>query len=146
MSRVDFYVLPENTNTDRFACIMIGKAWSKGNQIYVHTTSMAEAAQIDDLLWIFRDISFIPHAVMEEDGQVESPIVIGCQDTSPEGKQVMVNLTSAVPSFAMAFTRIIEFVAGDQARRQQARMRYRHYRDLGCDIHNHSIDATHELT
>ena len=77
MSRVDFYVLPENTNTYRFACIMIGKAWSKGNQVYVHTTSMAEATQIDDLLWIFRDISFIPHAVMEEDRQVESPIVIG---------------------------------------------------------------------
>jgi DNA polymerase-3 subunit chi len=146
MSRVDFYVLPENSNMDRFACTMIGKAWSKGNQVYVHTASMAEAAQIDDLLWIFRDISFIPHTVIEGDGQVESPVIIGCQDTSPEGKQVMVNLTSAVPSFALDFTRVIEFVAGDQTRRQQARVRYRHYRDLGCDIKNHSIETTHELT
>ncbi len=79
MPRIDFYVLPENANTERFACAMIGKAWSKGNQVYVHSASRTDAIRFDDLLWIFNDISFLPHALLEEDGQDEAPIVIGWQ-------------------------------------------------------------------
>jgi DNA polymerase-3 subunit chi len=146
MPRIDFYVLPENANMERFACAMIGKAWSKGNQVYVHSASRTDAIRFDDLLWIFNDISFLPHALLEEDGQDEAPIVIGWQDAIPEDKQVMLNLSPGVPDFARDFARIIEIVAGDQAKRQQARERYRHYRDLDFELHDHTIDSVHEFT
>ena len=145
MPQVDFYVLTDNnTSPERFACKLINKAWTQGNQIYVHTASRTEAERFDDLLWTFRDSSFLPHSLAAEDGQNENPIVIGWKDTHPQGKQVMLSLTPAVPAFATEFARIIEIVAGDQARRQQARERYRHYRVLGCDMHQHSIDSVHD--
>ena len=144
LPRVDFYVLPENKKPERFACALVGKAWTRDHQVYVHTASSADAARMDDLLWTFRDSSFLPHAIMTETGDEDPPIVIGWQDKHPRGKQVMLNLAPAVPSFATDFERIIEIVAGSEEDKRQARGRYRHYRDLGCDLHNHSIDEVHD--
>lgn len=144
MPRVDFYVLPENTKPERLACTLVGKAWTSACQVYVHTASSTEAARMDDLLWTFQDSSFLPHAIMTDTGPDTTPIVIGWQDKHPQGKQIMLNLAPEVPPFAADFERIIEIVAGADDERRQARMRYRHYRDLGCDLHNHTVDEIHD--
>ena len=77
MSRVDFYILPEGTGTDRFACTMAKKAWSAGNRVHIHTQSEENARSMDDLLWTFRDISFIPHEIYDGSVNEETPVTIG---------------------------------------------------------------------
>lgn len=144
MPRVDFYVLPENSPQERFACFMTHKAWQQGNTIYIHTVSRELAETLDDLLWTFKDISFIPHEIMGKKPVCNEPVIIGWQDKPPEQYQVMINLTQDVPTCAEMFARIIEIVAGNNTDRQQARNRYRDYRDRGYELHNHTMNSDYD--
>ena len=77
MSRVDFYLLSSESGIDKFACIMASKAWTAGNNVYIHTDSEDTTKKLDDMLWTFRDISFIPHEIYNGNENIESPVTIG---------------------------------------------------------------------
>jgi DNA polymerase-3 subunit chi len=144
MSRVDFYILPDGSNSDRFACAIATKAWTNGNRVHIHTTSAASATTFDDLLWIYKDISFVPHEIFDGNAHEETPVTIGYDDHYPEPSQVMINLGADVPGFASRFERVIEIVGGNESMKQLARERYRQYKQADYEIHNHKIDSLTE--
>lgn len=61
--RVDFYVLagPKPAARLRFACRLAEKAYRLDHRVHLQTGSAAEAEQLDELLWTFRQGSFVPH-------------------------------------------------------------------------------------
>lgn len=144
MSRVDFYILPDGSGTDRFACSIAAKAWSQGNRVHIHMSSEQMANQMDDLLWTFRDISFIPHKIFERTIQDETPVTIGYGSDYPEQTQVIINLDNEVPAFISNFDRIVEIVGGNENNKQLARQRYKQYRDDNYEIHDHHLDTVNE--
>ncbi|MGH8120476.1 MAG: DNA polymerase III subunit chi [Gammaproteobacteria bacterium] len=146
MPRVDFYVLPENSSAERFACTIANKAWQQGHTVYFETASREAAGVMDDLLWTFNDISFLPHVVAEDGGTPAERVVIGWQKRPPENYEVLINLTAEIPAAAEGFARIVEIVAGDQRQRDQARNRYRGYREQGYELHNHMLKSDHDHT
>lgn len=141
VSRVDFYVLPSGLSAERFACAMAAKARRKGLQIYVHTASKPDALNLDDLLWTFKDISFLPHRLHDAGEDDGSSVTVGWDGRLPEPAQVLINLTRGIPEFAASFERIIEAVVPETPLREQARERYRRYRELGFELHSHEIDS-----
>jgi len=141
MSRVDFYILPDGTGTDRFACTMAAKTWSLGNRVHIHTTSEEMAGVLDNLLWTFRDISFIPHEIYNGINNEETPVTIGFGNSFPEQSQVMINLDYKIPQFAFNFDRIVEIVGGNDTNKQHARRRYRQYKDENYETYDHKIDT-----
>ncbi len=144
MPRVDFYILPANSTQQRFACLMANKAWQQGHSIYLHVASRDQAAMMDDLLWTFRDISFLPHA-MADDGQRDAvPVHIGWQEDHIGQQDVFINLSPSIPTAVERFARIVEIVSGNEPERNQARQRYRDYRERGYELHNHTIDTDNE--
>ncbi len=146
MPRVDFYVLPENSRQERFACLMTHKVWSKNIPIFINTASQEMAESFDNLLWTYHDISFIPHEILNFNDTPGSPVTIGWQGNSPEQNDVLLNLAPDIPTNVDRFARIIEIVAGDGSMRQQARNKYREYRERGYDLHNHSIESDYDHT
>jgi len=138
MAQVDFYILPENGNQKYFACALIQKAWKQGNNIFVNTRSESEAAAFDDLLWTFKDNSFLPHCLAAKNNTENSPIVIGHDNQAnsqiPDHTTIMLNLTDQMP-------RDTNNVAGSENERQQARKRYAEYRDQGHELNNHKIES-----
>ena len=140
MSRVDFYILPDGSGVERFACSIASKAWSQGNQVHIHAASEQNANLIDDLLWTFRDISFIPHEVLYGPTNDESAVTIGFGSDYPEKSQVIINLDNHIPDFISSFDRIVEIVGGSENNKQLARQRYRQYRNGDFEIHDHKID------
>ncbi len=145
MAQVDFYILPENGNQKYFACALIQKAWKQGNNIFVNTRSESEAVAFDDLLWTFKDISFLPHCLAANNNTGNSPIVIGEDNQTnsqiPDHTTVMLNLTDQIPRDTNKLKRILEIVAGSESERQQARKRYAEYRDQGHELNNHKIES-----
>jgi DNA polymerase-3 subunit chi len=145
MAQVDFYILPENGNQKYFACALIQKAWKQGNNIFVNTRSESEAAAFDDLLWTFKDISFLPHCLAANNNTENSPIVIGDDNQTngqiPDHTTIMLNLTDQMPQDTNKLKRILEIVAGSESERQQARKRYAEYRDQGHELNNHKIES-----
>lgn len=146
MSRVDFYILPEGSNPNRFACSITSKALQNGNQVYIHTRDREDAVLLDNLLWTFNDISFIPHHLAGQPQQYEAPVYIGWNGNLMDNCQVLINLSDTIPEFAGKFERIIEIVAGNDQQRSLARGRYRDYRDRNYELHDHKIEGDYEHT
>lgn len=143
--QVDFYVLksPAGTERQRTACRLAEKAWQRGHRVFIHTDSVEAAKHIDDMLWSYRQDSFVPHAMLRDRLEVEEserePVLVGDGAVEPSDIDVLINLAEAVPSFAARSTRVAEIVAGDDSSRRSGRTRYRHYRDQGVEIQQHDL-------
>ena len=144
MTRVDFYILPPNVLQDRFVCTIADKAWQNGNNVYIHTGNSESATLLDNLLWTFNDISFLPHGLYEKNDLGNNPVLIGWNDQLPEQCQVMINLTEDIPATADQISSIIEIVTTDSKDRQFARNRYRNYRDRGFELHDHKMEDDYD--
>lgn len=144
MTRADFYIVPEPAVPYRFVCQLTERVRTEGYDMYIHTASREEAVTIDDLLWTFRDISFLPHAVIDSADAVEDcPVIIGWEGEAPLARRVLINLSGAAPDNPDAYERIIEIVASEPEGRRQARLRYKDYRARGLELHSHNIESGH---
>ena len=68
MPEASFYILPSRSLSERylFACKLIEKAYRSGQFCYVYTDSDRQSEQLDNQLWTFRENSFIPHQIYED--------------------------------------------------------------------------------
>lgn len=152
MTRVDFYILPENSAEARlrFACRLADKAMQQRLRVFLLAASEAEAVKLDELLWTFSQNSFIPHRLAWHSARepATEPVVIGCEERNePEAAakpvethwDVMINLTSEVPESFGRYERLAELVDADPARREHGRARYRYYRDRGYELKTHQL-------
>ena len=140
MPQVDFYILSERHSSERFLCQLTSKIWQQGHKVYIHTNHQEQAQQLNERLWTFSDISFLPHALSEPDGNPDTPITIGWNDAVSEDQDVLINLNKIVPGFAEGFSRIVEIVASDEATKQNARTHFREYRQRGYELESHNIE------
>lgn len=143
MSRVDFYVLSHEGGDARFriACRLAEKAVELGNRVYIQTASPADAQRLDDLLWMFNDRSFLPHEISSGTEASHSRVMILLGDaTAPPGhRQLLINLTNAVPAELDSYERIAEIVDVDPDSKRQSRERYKAYREHGCELDSHNL-------
>lgn len=144
MPRIDFYLLASGDLYSRrtTACKLIEKAWRQGHKIYLHTSSEEETRTLDDLLWTFRQGSFVPHEPAgTADSGDETPVLIG-HGAAPESMaDVLVNLAPEVPAGFERFERVAEFVDQDEAVKLAGRGRYKAYKDAGYTPETHKLDS-----
>lgn len=142
--RVDFYVLSAADAADRlrFACRLTEKAYLLQHRVHLHTDSPAAAERLDELLWTFRQGSFVPHELAVNNPATTSPVTIGCGNDAPPAADLLINLASEVPDFASSYARIAEVVDDTQDERARGRARFRHYRQLGYQPATHDIGST----
>jgi DNA polymerase-3 subunit chi len=140
MTHIGFYLL-QKESPEHIACRLIDKAYRQGLGIYVHVADPATVTELDELLWTFRQGSFVPHvALAQEDGV--SPVRVGC-DAEPPARlsDVLVNLSDQIPLFFSRFERVVEIVGVSEAQRASGRERYRFYRDRGYALQTHTLAA-----
>lgn len=142
MARVDFYILSSQGTQQRhsFACRLAEKAYRLNNSVHIHAATPADAKRIDELLWTFRDGSFVPHDLVNSDvSDRESPVTIGSDDTSVAPRDLLINLCDEVPPFAGSFPRVAELVSSDDDCKRQSRKRFAEYRDNGHTLETHNV-------
>lgn len=142
MARVDFYVLERADEQARltFACRLAEKAYRLNHSVYLHTPNRAEAERLDQLLWTFRDGSFVPHALVgDAEDTADSPIMIGNASDGVEPRDLLINLDDNIPGFAADFPRVAEVVTKDEDCRRLSRKRFVEYRDNGHTLQTHNI-------
>lgn len=121
------------------ACRVVETAWRRGRKVYVHTASPGEARQLDELLWTFRQDSFLPHGLSGEPGSDSLPVTIGSGEPPPDALDVVLNLSGEIPGFVDRSRRVAEVVAADEDARTAARARYRDYRERGFPLKTHDV-------
>ncbi|MDE1460634.1 DNA polymerase III subunit chi [Spartinivicinus poritis] len=141
MTRIDFYILPDQQPAARqqFCCRLTEKAIKHAKSVYIHTNGHEEAEMLDELLWSFREDSFIPHQLVAKHDETPCPVKIGWQLPPLSSTSLLINLTDTVPSFVDQFERVAEIVAGDGISRKTARQNFKSYRDKGYSLHSHNI-------
>ena len=144
MTRVDFYLTKTGQQKQILvtACRLAEKAFSRGHHVFIHTDDTEKANQLDDLLWTFRQGSFIPHTLLQDNTVPDdaSKVLIGCQHNPETEHDVMINLASSIPEFFSRFERVAEIVSGDPSQRDIARDRFRYYRDRGYELDTHELN------
>ena len=142
MTRIDFYVLPEGSENGPAltAAQLCEKAVADGKKVHVHAPDEALTAEMDKLLWTFRQGSFIAH---ERQGTALSEplpsVLIGNSEPPATHHDVLVNFDMAVPVFFSRFERVVEIVHGDTATRAKSRERFKFYRDRGYTLETHKL-------
>lgn len=139
MTQVDFYVLPDATPRGRtlFVCRLAEKVFGLGQRSFVHLASADEARELDELMWTFRDRSFLPHALVDS-GNGE-PVLLGCGQEPATDCHLLINLAPEVPAFFSRFERVAEVVDADPQIRAQGRERFRFYKDRGYPLETHAL-------
>jgi DNA polymerase-3 subunit chi len=140
-TRVDFYILDavEPASRLNFACRLTEKAYGLNNRVYAHTATPGDAKRLDEMLWTFRQGSFVPHQLLTDAGKGRAPISIGTNAKSEDNGDLLINLTEAIPEFAKGFKRVAEIISGDEQSRQIGRERFKSYRELGIEPEIHQI-------
>ena len=142
--QVDFYVRPEASPDalETFACRLVETVWRRGHRVLLLAASEAAARRLDDLLWTFRDESFVPHRRVGAGDPtatepVGEPVVVSTPGAWSGGLDVLVNLTPSVPEEAERAARIVEIVPAGDGARAAGRERYRDYRSRGFELRTH---------
>lgn len=145
MTRIDFYILEaEHGDREQFACRIAEKAYRLGHGVYIHTGDAQQAERLDELLWTFKQNSFIPHGIDGQSPDPEAAVLIGHDgdtETSSHarGREVLINLDQEIPLFFSSFQRVAEVIDQRPEHKQQGRARYKFYRDRGYPLDTHNI-------
>ncbi len=139
--RVDFYLLKDEQPEAPWlvACRLLEKAYYKGHQVFAFCKNQQDAEKLDELLWTFKEESFVPHNLQGEGPEPPPPIQIGF-GAEPRGfHDILLNMTAEIPAFHGRFKRIIEIVSNNESTREVSRQHYRDYRAKGYQLETHDI-------
>jgi DNA polymerase-3 subunit chi len=137
MTRVDFYF--HAADRLQVACRLAGKAAAQGTRLLIYTPEPETRQRIDRLLWTWPATGFVPHCAAGDPLAPETPVLLdGGTDAAPDC-DIVLNLGADAPPGFERFERLLEIVGRDDAERQQARGRYRFYRERGYRIADHDL-------
>jgi DNA polymerase-3 subunit chi len=137
---IDFFLAGESSGqgTDLLACRVIEKAWKSGNRVLVVTRDESHCAALDDLLWVFSQSSFVPHATVRDD-----PVAPVCiDDRIPDQArdfQVVVSIHPEPMPKTFHHLRIADIIGASEAEKRAGRKRFRFYRECGIEPRTHRI-------
>lgn len=117
-------------------CEKAAQLHEAGRRVYVRAPSRAEAQGLDDLLWTFREDSFVPHSLWLGEAPLPDPVAVGWLDGNPNGSDVLLlggNVEGgALLAAVEGFDEVVDFIPEtDPAGTQAARDRYRALREAG---------------
>lgn len=136
MTNIDFYILAEQQDDERylFACRLAEKAFNSRCQVHIHCQDQSQAQMIDKLLWEFRQSSFIPHSLLENDKQ--APVTLGYGQQLGEHFDVLINLADDVPQHFARYQRVLEVVIQQDQVLNMTREHYKFYKERGYPMSN----------
>ncbi len=140
--RIDFYKLnsQNRTRVNRFCCQLADKVVKTGKPVFVRTGNEAESRLLDDIMWIFSDSSFLPHAIQGCAEDTDAPVIIG-HSTSASTGYLLINLSDEIPEDALNYERVAEIISDTPDNLQAGRARYSAYKRNAYPLHYHEITS-----
>lgn len=144
MTRIDFYVLATADAATRLEliCKLSEKAIGRSEKVLIHSHSEAELEQLDELLWSFRPVSFIPHKILPAGyltSSADNESVHLSSEAPAADRTLLINLAQEVPPFFSRFERTLEVINDEPEIRASGRDRYRYYQQRGYPLQHHKM-------
>jgi len=137
VTSIDFYF----NASDRLevACRLAGKAAARNTRMLIYAPDLAQ--RLDQMLWTWQAVSFVPHCFATDALAAETPVVIAADAASTPDCEVLLTLSPQCPDFFARYPRLLEIVSRDEEERKAGRTRYAWYRERGYAIRNHDLAA-----
>jgi DNA polymerase-3 subunit chi len=125
----------ELSGQERQACELAADAWRLGKRVLIACETEQQALLLDEALWQREPDQFVPHNLSGEITTYATPIEIcWVGKRNSQRRDLLISLQSAVPDFVNSFNQVIDFVPEDEQQKNQARERYKQYRQLGFEL------------
>jgi DNA polymerase-3 subunit chi len=137
MTRVDFHV--NATDKLGYGCRLVRKIYHAGHKVVVHSEDGAQLARFDQALWTLGALDFVPHVFATDALAEQTPVLLVNNDADLPHHDVMVNIGSIQPPHFARYLRVVEVVGNNETERDQARSRWRFYKERGYALSSHDI-------
>jgi len=125
----------------QMACTLTSKARARGMRVLLLTPDAATTEQLSKLIWSAPSTGFVPHCRSRDRLAPVTPVIVDHVAEPLVHDQVLINLCAVTPSMFSRFQRLVEIVGTDADDREDARARFRFYRDRGYEIRTHQLGA-----
>ncbi len=139
MTRIDFH---SNVGDKiAYACRLTRKARAADFRIVLLVQDAQQLTQLDDALWRFSELDFLPHVSAQDRLASRTPIILTDSDADElPHHQILINLSPATPTHFARFERMFEIVSSDGADRFAGRERYQFYKQRGYPLTHFDAD------
>lgn len=126
MTRIDFHSnVPDKII---YACRLVRKARAANCKVVILANDAQHAASMDNALWSFSELDFLPHVMANDTLAPATPIILTHSDTADmPHHQILINLSSVTPAHFARFERMFEVISSDEDDKLAGRERYRFY-------------------
>lgn len=133
MTRIDFHSsVPDQLG---YACRLVRKARAANWRVVLLTKDRTELMALDERLWTFSELDFIPHVQANDPLATNTPVILtDSDDAELPHHQILVNLSARTPTHFARFERMFEIISADEADKIAGRERYRHYQQRGYPL------------
>jgi len=135
---VDFYLLGQSSpGVNHVACDLALMSAERSQRVFVITSTKEFTRQLDDLMWVYPEGRFLPHASAGDEDAHKAPVVIGgLSDLNTT--DVVINLCPKAVPQPERFKRVLEIVPFADNEKKASREKFKSYRNLGL------LPGTHE--
>jgi DNA polymerase-3 subunit chi len=124
-----------------YCCRLVRKVLASGAQALI-LGDAAMLRRIDAALWADEVAGFTPHAMADAPATVtyRSPVLLAAQvPTNLAQHAVLINMTDQLPDDPHTRDRVIELVSGQEQSIEDARQRWKSYKQRGFHLVNHDV-------
>jgi DNA polymerase-3 subunit chi len=141
LPRADFYLIAKPRFAEQpllLVCELARRACDSNQFTVVLARDMAQAEELDDLLWSFDPDAYIPHQIAgsDEDDAI-TPVLIVAPGSEAPARPLAINLRDE--AWGEACERVLEVVPADPAARGPLRERWKQYQALGYELNKHDM-------
>lgn len=140
---VDFYLLPDESEQSLldYSCKLARGFCQQQQRVLIKTADKTMSQAIDEALWTYDPLSFIPHAISCDNDNDEQAILISHRGEESGLFDVQINLSNTAAN-AEQSPRIIEILNQQETRKQAGREHYKYYRQMQCELKHHELAAS----
>jgi len=124
-----------------YCCRLVRKVLASGAQALI-LGDAAMLRRMDAVLWADEAAGFTPHAMADAPAAIasRSPVLLAAQVPTDLARQsVLINMTDQLPDDPHPRERVIELVSADEQAIQDARERWKSYKQRGFELVNHDV-------
>lgn len=111
MTDILFYHL-ETQPLERVLPVLVEKSLERDWHVVIETGSDARAEFIDNLLWTYKEDSFLPHALAGGDADHLQPVLITTRPHNPNSAEIRFFVDRAIPQTGEGYQRIVFLFSG----------------------------------
>jgi DNA polymerase-3 subunit chi len=133
MTRIDFHSnVPDKI---AYACRLVRKARAADCRIVLLASDPGQMAVLDEALWTFSELDFLPHAMAGAADAEKTPVILADSDSAALPHHgILINLTGRTPDHFARFERMFEIISSDDGDKLAGRERYRFYQQRGYPL------------